>query len=62
MLVPIAIILTPIIGILAAIKLWHKRIVRVSTVLTAVAVAAGGAWLTFYVLALSSVKCLGSCG
>ncbi|NTX43367.1 hypothetical protein HT749_08140 [Burkholderia cepacia] len=45
-------------GVFAAIRFWHKRITRIVTVIAALGIA----WLAVYLIALSSVKCLGSCG
>ncbi|WP_279608850.1 hypothetical protein [Burkholderia cepacia] len=42
----------------AAIRFWHKRITRIVTVIAGLGIA----WLAVYLIALSSVRCLGSCG
>ncbi|KUY82852.1 hypothetical protein [Burkholderia cepacia] len=45
-------------GVFAAIRFWHKRITRIVTVIAGLGIA----WLAVYLIALSSVRCLGSCG
>ncbi|HDR9768039.1 TPA: hypothetical protein QDC27_006860 [Burkholderia cepacia ATCC 25416] len=45
-------------GVFAAIRFWHKRITRIVTVIAGLGIA----WLAAYLIALSSVRCLGSCG
>jgi hypothetical protein len=62
MIVKLVILLLPFVGLVAAIWLLRKRIPRVVSILVIVVAATGGAWLTYFVIALSSVQCLGSCG
>lgn len=54
----IAFLLLLVACVVAAIRFWHKRITRVVVVVVAI----GLAWPVCYLIALSSVKCLGSCG
>lgn len=54
----IAFLLFLIASVVAAIRFWHKRITRVVVIVVAI----GLAWPVYYLIALSSVKCLGSCG
>lgn len=62
MIAPIAILFLLVVGLLAAIRYRHKPVTRVTTIAAGVVVAIGCAWLAYYAIALSSVKCLGSCG
>lgn len=55
---PILIVLLLAAGVFAAIRFWYKLITRIVTVIAGLGIA----WLAVYLIALSSVKCLGSCG
>ncbi|OXI36790.1 hypothetical protein [Burkholderia aenigmatica] len=45
-------------GVFVAIRFWHKPITRIFTVIAGLGIA----WAAVYLIALSSVQCLGSCG
>lgn len=62
MIVKLVILLLPFIGVAAASLLLRKRIPRVVSILVIIVAATGGTWLAYFVIALSSVQCLGSCG
>ncbi|HHX4058897.1 MAG: hypothetical protein ACN6QT_18585 [Burkholderia contaminans] len=55
---PILIVLLLAAGVFAAIRFRHKLITRILTVIAGLGIA----WAAVYLIALSSVKCLGSCG
>ncbi|MBN3744970.1 hypothetical protein G3N96_05895 [Burkholderia sp. Se-20373] len=55
---PILIVLVLVAGVFAAIRFWHKPVTRIVTVIAGLGIA----WASVYLIALSSVKCLGSCG
>ncbi|WP_334008651.1 hypothetical protein [Burkholderia cepacia] len=55
---PILIVLLLAAGVFAAIRFWHRLITRIVTVIAGLGIA----WLAVYLIALSSVRCLGSCG
>lgn len=50
------------VGLVAVIRLLHKHIPRVVSILVIVVAAIGCAWLAYFAIAMSSVQCLGSCG
>lgn len=62
MISKLVILLLFFVGLVAAIWLLHKRIPRVVSILAVVVAAIGCAWLAYFAIAMSSVKCLGSCG
>lgn len=62
MIAPIAILFLLVVGLVAAIRFWHSPVTRVITIVVGVVAAIGCAWLAYFAIALSSVKCLGSCG
>lgn len=62
MIFKLLILLLPFVGLVAAIWLLRKRIPRAISILVVVVAAIGGAWLAYFVIALSSVGCLGPCG
>ncbi len=45
-------------GVFVAIRFWHKPITRIVAVIAGLGIA----WAAVYLIALSSVQCLGSCG
>ncbi|WGY72706.1 hypothetical protein KEC55_23285 [Burkholderia cepacia] len=55
---PIVIVLLLAAGVFAAIRFWHMLVTRIVTVIAGLGIA----WLAVYLIALSSVQCLGSCG
>ncbi|HIH2750890.1 hypothetical protein L3V59_33740 [Burkholderia aenigmatica] len=59
---PILVVLLLAAGVFVAIRFWHKPITRIFTVIVAVVAGLGIAWAAVYLIALSSVQCLGSCG
>jgi hypothetical protein len=62
MISKLVILLLLFVGLVAAIWLLYKRIPRVVSKLVIVVAAIGCAWLANFAIAMSSVKCLGSCG
>lgn len=62
MISKLVIFLLLFVGLVGAIWLLRKRIPRVISILVIVVAAIGCAWLTYFAIAMSSVKCLGSCG